>query len=32
MLLTTGSSVKDAKGNIYILDDVLGGGGAYAAE
>lgn len=27
MLLTTGSSVKDAKGNIYILDDVLGGGG-----
>lgn len=27
MLLTTGSSVKDANGNIYILDDVLGGGG-----
>ena len=27
MLLTTGSSVKDAHGNIYVLDDVLGGGG-----
>ena len=27
MLLTTGSSVKDAHGNIYILDNVLGGGG-----
>lgn len=27
MLLTIGTSVKDANGNIYILDDVLGNGG-----
>ena len=27
MLLTTGSSVKDEHGNIYILEKVLGGGG-----